>query len=364
MAKLLHSTVRFITPTLTGDTGHSSSTDSQLISNDGAAALITSNLLNPVSADFAALIESCLQSNEQALSVLIEEAAIAANPALIANVDEYFSAHPSLNYASRTNIESLTSRSLDLTSDTLLLVFGSHGFINDAMQQSLPMIGIATRTQNQTIHDIDLLARSLLDNAGTSCLKASCFDSRLLISDQQGDRASWVIRGIQHALFHDSQMYHWIEGNLYQLLTNDRCAINHLFLKVADQMLDPAEQLGPESFLQDLFIDLWQKEMATLNMSLSGYAQAMTTTLLLCIRYAVELQTLEEGIDARVLHLLKQIAWIAPGSARRLQPSQSMRELPQLLSIGQYEIRKLNKPAMWAAERWLSKEAERLNRAA
>lgn len=357
MAQLHHSTLRFATAT----PDSSDPSDRALFITLGETpALITKNLLDPCSSTFADLISANQSTTKTKLYVLIEEHAIDANPVLKSSIDSYFSAHPSLNYFSCQIASTAMAEISPMEADGLFLVFGGYQFQNAINLGGRAKITIVTRSDNQSITDYDAIASSIHRQETPGENHCACFDSNLIISDEQANRTTWVVRGIQHAVFHDSQMYHWIEGNLYQLLGSERSAIDHLFIKVFDQILANAGQTNPESYLHNLFIDLWHSDPDTLNLSHSGYAQAMTSTLLLCVRYAVEAESLEEGVDSRLLHLLKQIVWIAPGNARRLKSSQTLDDLPVLTTLGAFEMDTLNKATMQSAEKWFSTEAEKI----
>lgn len=357
MAQLHHSTLRFTTAA--PDSGYLSD-ETRFITLGKTSALVTKNLLDPCTSVFADLISSNLSHTGTKLCVLIEDLAIDANPVLKSKIDGYFSAHPSLNYFSCQIFSAATPKEIAIEPDRLFLVFGGYRFQKAVDLKDCPQIKVVTQSDEQSITDYDAIAKSLHMQETHGDYRCACFDSNLIISNEQQNRTTWVVRGIQHAVFHDSQMFHWIEGNLYQLLGDERSAIDHLFIKVFDQILANDGQDNPESYLHNLFIDLWSSDPDTLSLSHSGYAQAMTSTLLLCVRYAVAAESLEEGVDSRLLHLLKQIVWIAPGNARRLQSSQTLSELPVLNSLGSFEMDTLDKETMQAAEKWFSTEAEKI----
>ncbi len=367
MASLLHSTITFNTPEPTADQYDASVNAAEFISTNMIPALVTSDLLHPGNTVFSDLIESHLAASDMQLLIWIEDDAVASNPELPTSINKYLTAYPSLKFRESqiTNVDALDTKS-HTTNNTqqLVLAFGSQLFLNAISQSDIPCIAVATRSENQAITDYDELTQSILNKDPLEQLLCVCFDSRLIISDAQYDRSTWIVRGIQHSLFHDSQMFHWIEGNFHQLLGEDRTAIDHLFLKVIDKLLAASDQASAENHLHTFFLGLWSKQQSKAHIGLSGYAQAMTTTLLLCIRYAVETETIEEGLDARVLFLLKQIVWITPGNARRLQPSQMLQELPVLNALAKYDIKALDKRAMKNAEAWLSEEVEKLIHAA
>ncbi|MEE9335523.1 MAG: hypothetical protein V3U65_15645 [Granulosicoccaceae bacterium] len=367
MASLLHSTITFTTPEPTSDQYDVSANTAEYVSANVIPALVTSDLLHPGNSVFAELIGSHIAASDTQLLILAEDKAVAANPQLPATIDQYFAAHPSLNY-----FDSLISNagSLNTISHTankakqLVLAFGSQKFLNAVSQTGLPCIAVATRSQSQSITDYDVLTQWLQNKEIAAHLLCVCFDSRLIISNAQYDRSTWVVRGIQHSVFHDSQMFHWIEGNFHQILGEDRTVIDRLFVKVIDKLLAAADQSSTENHLHTLFVSLWSNQQLTANIGLSGYAQAMTTTLLLCIRYAVQVEVMEEGLDARVLFLLKQIVWISPSNVRRLQASRMLQQLPVLAALGKYEFKALDNRAMKNAEVWLSDEVAKPTSAA
>ncbi len=363
MASLLHSTITFNTPELTSGQYDASVNTAEFVSTNRIPALMTNDLLHPGNTVFADLISSNIAASDTQLLILAEDDAVAANPQLAVTINKYFAAHPELNYFDSliSSVDSLNTVNYSANkTEQLVLAFGSQKFLNAVSQTGLRCIAVATRSQNQSITDYDILTQSLQNEKLAASLLCVCFDSRLIISDAQYDRSTWVVRGVQHSIFHDSQMFHWIEGNFRQLLGKERVAIDHLFLKVIDKLLAADDQSNAEHHLHAFFLGLWENQQTTANIGLSGYAQAMTTTLLLCIRYAIQIEAMEEGLDARVLFLLKQIVWIAPGNARRLKPSQTLKELPVLEALGKYEVKALDKQAMKSAEAWLSAEAEKL----
>ena len=357
MAQLHHSTLRFATA---ASDSNDATDKAQFFTLGNSCALITKKLLDPCDSVFADLISDNITNTETKIIVVIDAQAVNTNPDLKSRIDSYFSAHPSLNYSSCQTCSSPTSIEIANSTDQLLLVFGGYQFQRSVVMERSQTIAIVTQTVKQSITDYDALAGSLHSQDTQSQFRCVCFDSNLIISNDKKNRNTWVVRGIQHAVFHDSQMFHWIEGNLYQLLADERSAIDHLFIKVFNQILASDGLTNAESYLHRLFFELWQSKQDTLSLSLSGYAQAMTSTLLLCVRYAVEAESLEEGVDARLMHLLKQFVWIAPGNARRLKTSQSLSELPVLTSLGTFEMDTLNKTTMQAAEKWFSAEAEKL----
>jgi len=61
-------------------------------------------------------------------------------------------------------------------------------------------------------------------------------------------------------------MFHWIEGNFHQLLSKDRAAINHLFLKVIDKLLAADDQSNVEHHLHSFFLSLWSNQQSNTKM--------------------------------------------------------------------------------------------------
>jgi len=369
MASLLHSKVVFTTPEPTVGQYDALVQKAEFVTHNAIPALITTDLLHTGNVAFADLISSHINSPNAELLVLAEDNAVEANTQLPSHIDSYFAAYPALTIfdtlvVSKNSVKTLAAT---VSADQIVLAFGGQQFIaavNKALSQSnVPFIAIATRAHGQTMTQYDALAQ-LLQNEDQTQLLCACLDSRLIISDLQYDRSTWVVRGIQHSLFHDSQLFHWIEGNFHRLLGEERTAIDHLFIKVVSKLTAPADQTLAETQLHKLFFSLWRNDDSNPSLSLIGYAQAMTTTLLLSVQYAIQVEALEEGVDARLLGLLKQIVWIAPGSTRRLQPSQALQEIPVLNALGKHTMQPLDKAAMQRAEVWVSKEAENRTHAA
>jgi|GEM_PF-5028871 len=368
VANLLHSTVNFTQPAPASSQYDAQVQQADFITHNVTPALVTTDLLHPNNSVFADLISSHLSHNDAQLVIVVQADAIDANPDLPAHVDRYFAAHPELNYFDNLELaeDAINEVSDKINQEQLVLAFGGQQFLHNVSSTlntaRVAHIAIATRAEYQTMTQYDAIAH-LLQNK-KSQLKCVCLDSKLIISDLQYNRSTWVVRGIQHSLFHDSQMFHWIEGNFHRLLGEERTAIDHLFIKVINKLIAPADQTSAETQLHKLFFSLWKNEYAKQSLNIIGYAQAMTTTLLLSVQYAIQLESLEEGIDARLLGLLKQIVWIAPGNARRLQASEALQEIPVLEDVGRHTMQQLDKRAMQHAEAWLAEEAQRLTYAA
>ncbi len=308
------------------------------------------------------------------LNIVIDNAVLMNHPRALEKIRNYLHAHkPSLQLGKLSVVNGSSNLALPKNAiepsnkHSAIIVMGSAKFLSTCLHSN----HFESNNSPVVFMPVTAIDHAMLTADTVNLLPSiACIvnDNALYHQEPQASLQQFIANATAVALKQDSQLFHWIEGNASQLAQLDRRAIDYL-VKRCFNLRWPYH---PDSQNHQPNVE-WNATKTDTRFCIAlrdatdgfiGEADATALYLLLICHSSVNAQTLNEGAEARVWHLLNTLGFSLwhhgmQAAIDQYTAIKSTNELAQLTDIGSSTAPAPVSKAQTAAwVSWLSEQAQ------